>query len=71
MEGTVVWYDVARGYGFIEPTQDGGDIVFGPAALTSAFGESGPRPGDTVCYEATDGEQGPEATDVKPAGEVP
>jgi CspA family cold shock protein len=68
MEGTVVWYDAARGYGFIEPIQDGGDIVFGRAALASIFDADGPRPGDAVCYEVTDGEQGPEATDVKPAG---
>lgn len=67
MDGTVIWYDVARGYGFIKPTQAGDDIVFGRAALASSFDADGPRPGDTVRYEVTDGEQLPEAAAVKPA----
>ena len=68
MEGKVVWYDAARGYGFIEPVDGGGDIVFSRAALTAPFEAAGPRPGDAVRYVVVDREAGPEATDVGPAG---
>ena len=68
MEGPVVWYNAVRGYGFIEPAHGGGDVVFSRAALASTFDAEGPRHGNSVCYEVADGEQGPEAIDVKPAG---
>ncbi|MFP6742093.1 MAG: cold shock domain-containing protein [Alphaproteobacteria bacterium] len=63
MKGKVVWFDATRGYGFIEPADGGGDIVFSRVASGAAI-----SPGDTVRYAVTDGVQGPEATDVKPAG---
>jgi CspA family cold shock protein len=62
MEGRIVWFDAGRGYGFIEPADGGGDIVFGRAALATGLGG-----GDAVHYTVIAGENGPEATDVGPA----
>lgn len=67
MEGRIVWFDATRGYGFIEPADGGGDIVFNSAALASALGADGPRPGDPVRYVVIDGGNGPEAIDVGPS----
>ncbi len=65
MEGKIAWFDSARGYGFIEPADGGGDIFFSSAALEPEFGGA-LEAGDAVSYQVIDGERGPEATRVGP-----
>lgn len=65
MEGIVRWFNPARGYGFIEPADGGGDVFFEVSAV-----EAGPRggrelrAGDAVRFEVIDGPRGPEAAGV-------
>ncbi len=56
MDGEIIWFDKARGYGFIEPDNGGDDIFFSPPQP----GFDG-RPGDRVEFRVTDGPNGPEA----------
>jgi CspA family cold shock protein len=65
MIGTIKWYNNARGYGFIEPADEGDDVFFMAHALESDLRrEGGPRPGEPVDFEVVDGPRGPEAAGV-------
>ena len=48
--GTVKWFDVSKGYGFIEPN-DGGRDVFVHITALQAAGLIGLREGQSVSYE--------------------
>lgn len=63
MQGRVLWYCDAIGYGFIHPDEGGGKIL---VPRTGIYG-SGPRSlenGAKVTYEAVRGREGMEAKDV-------
>ena len=60
MNGEIIWFDKARGYGFIEP-DDGGDDIFFAAPNASFQG----RPGDRVSFMVAGGPLGSEAVDVE------
>lgn len=65
MIGTIKWYSATRGYGFIEPSDEGDDVFFMARALESDLRrEDGPRPGEPVVFEVVDGPRGPEAAGV-------
>lgn len=65
MIGTIKWYNNARGYGFIEPSDEGDDVFFMARALEPDLRcEGGLRPGETVVFEVVDGPRGPEAAGV-------
>ena len=60
MDGEIIWFDKARGYGFIDP-DNGGDDIFFSAPDASFQG----RPGDRVSFRVAGGPLGPEAVDVE------
>ena len=65
MNGVIKWYNNARGYGFIEPSDEGDDVFFLASALESDFlCRGGPDPGEPVVFEVVDGPRGPEAARV-------
>ncbi|MBI2973970.1 MAG: cold shock domain-containing protein [Armatimonadetes bacterium] len=63
MLGTVRWFDVRRGFGFIVP-DDGGPDVFLYRTVLHAAGRKRLDPGQRVEYEAEETPRGRKATRV-------
>jgi CspA family cold shock protein len=61
-EGTVKWFNDAKGFGFIE--QDGGQDVFVHHTAIQAEGFKSLSEGDRVSFEVVDGQKGPAAQNV-------
>jgi CspA family cold shock protein len=62
VEGTVKWFNDAKGFGFIE--QDGGSDVFVHHTAIKADGFKSLQEGSRVSFEIVDGPKGPAAEDV-------
>jgi cold shock protein len=65
--GTVKWFNDQKGYGFIQPDEGGKDLFVHHSGIVGT-GYKSLTEGAKVTYEARQGEKGPEATDVTPAG---
>ena len=65
-DGTVKWFNNAKGYGFIAP-QDGGDDVFVHFSAIQSEGYRSLNEGQNVSYEVETGPKGLQATNVVPA----
>ncbi|TKB05653.1 cold-shock protein [Desulforhopalus sp. IMCC35007] len=61
-EGTVKWFNDAKGFGFIE--QDGGQDVFVHHSAIQADGFKSLSEGERVSFEIVDGQKGPAAQNV-------
>ena len=61
-EGTVKWFNDAKGFGFIE--QDGGNDVFVHHTAINADGFKSLTEGARVTFEVVDGPKGPAASNV-------
>ncbi len=61
-EGTVKWFNDAKGFGFIE--QDGGADVFVHHSAIQADGFKSLTEGARVSFEVVDGPKGPAADQV-------
>ena len=61
-EGTVKWFNDAKGYGFIE--HDGGRDVFVHYSAIQVEGYKTLKEGQSVCFELVDGPKGPQALNV-------
>ena len=61
-EGTVKWFNDAKGFGFIE--QDGGQDVFVHHSAIKGEGFKSLAEGQRVRFEIVDGQKGPAAKDV-------
>lgn len=61
--GTVKWFNEAKGFGFIAP-EDGGKDVFVHFSAIQADGFKVLAEGQAVTYSQEDGPKGPQATNV-------
>jgi CspA family cold shock protein len=66
-KGTVKWFSDEKGYGFIAP-EDGSKDVFVHHSNIEGSGFKTLAEGATVEFEVREGQKGPEATNVVPAG---
>ena len=62
-EGTVKWFDDAKGYGFITPDEGSKDLFVHHSNIPGDGFKSLPE-GAKVSFEAREGQKGPEATNV-------
>ncbi|MEW5746868.1 MAG: cold-shock protein [Nitrospirota bacterium] len=62
MNGTVKWFNDAKGYGFI--TSDNGADVFVHYSAIQGNGFKSLAEGQTVSFEVIDGPKGPKAANV-------
>ncbi|MBN2719931.1 MAG: cold-shock protein [Proteobacteria bacterium] len=63
-EGTVKWFNDAKGFGFIERS-DGADVFVHFSAIEGS-GFKTLTEGQKVKFEVTDGAKGPQASNVTP-----
>jgi CspA family cold shock protein len=63
-QGTVKWYNTAKGFGFIAP-EDGGKDVFVHASALRRAGLTELAEGQRVTIQVTQGQKGPEAASVR------
>jgi CspA family cold shock protein len=64
MRGTVKWFNAAKGFGFITPT-DGGDDVFAHYSAIDMDGYKTLSEGQEVEYDLEDGARGPKAGKIR------
>ncbi len=62
MKGTVKWFNATKGYGFI--TSEEGNDVFVHFSAIQMDGFKTLEENDTVSFEVTEGEKGPQAANV-------
>jgi cold shock protein len=62
-EGTVKWFDDAKGYGFITPAEGSKDLFVHHSNINGDGFKSLPE-GAKVTFESREGQKGPEATEV-------
>jgi cold shock protein len=65
--GTVKWFNSEKGYGFITPEEGGKDLFVHFSAI-QADGYKTLSEGQKVEYEATQGQKGPQASNVRVIG---
>jgi cold shock protein len=63
MQGTVKWFNDAKGFGFITP-DDGSKDVFVHFSAISSSGFKSLKEGDRVQFETEQGQKGPQAKNV-------
>ncbi|WP_210396438.1 cold-shock protein [Motiliproteus sediminis] len=63
--GTVKWFNDEKGFGFIAQ-QSGPDVFVHYTAINSNGGRRSLSDGQTVSFEVTDGQKGPQAVNVTP-----
>ena len=62
-EGTVKWFNEAKGFGFIE--QDNGPDVFVHFSQIQGSGFKTLGEGDRVSFDVTEGDKGPQSSNVE------
>ncbi|MFG2133955.1 cold-shock protein [Streptomyces sp. NPDC048751] len=65
-KGTVKWFNSEKGFGFIEQ-QGGGPDVFAHYSNITGQGYRELQEGQTVEFDVTQGQKGPQAENIRPA----
>ena len=65
--GTVKWFNEAKGFGFISPSDGGKDVFVHFSAIQGSGFKSLPE-GQAVSFDVEDGPKGPQATNVTTEG---
>jgi len=68
--GTVKFFNVAKGFGFITP-ESGGKDIFVPSGSLTASGISSLKPGQRISFEEVPDSKGPKAVDLKLLADPP
>ncbi|MGH8618955.1 MAG: cold-shock protein [Burkholderiales bacterium] len=63
--GTVKWFNDAKGYGFITP-DDGGKDLFAHFSAIQGNGFKSLKENQKVSFDVSSGPKGPQATNIKP-----
>ena len=63
--GTVKWFNAEKGFGFIQPNGGGPDVFVHYSAIESS-GYRSLDEGQSVEFEITQGQKGPQASNVRP-----
>jgi CspA family cold shock protein len=66
--GTVKWFSSEKGYGFITPDEGREDLFVHFSAIAGS-GFKTLDEGAKVSFEVTQGQKGPQATDIQVAGQ--
>ncbi len=64
--GTVKWFNVDKGFGFISPDGGGAD-VFAHISAIASDSSRGLNEDQRVSFEITQGPKGPQAANIQPA----
>ncbi len=64
MKGTVKFFDVRKGFGFVTCDEDGKDYFVHQSALAEGVNL---HDGDLVTFDVEQGDRGPKAVNVQPA----
>ena len=64
-QGTVKWFNADKGFGFIQPDEGGEDLFVHFSAINMS-GYKTLDEGQKVSFEVTQGQKGPQASDVSP-----
>ena len=64
-QGTVKWFNAEKGFGFIAPADGGADVFVHFSAIQSS-GYRSLEENQQVEFEVTQGQKGPQASDVRP-----
>ena len=63
--GTVKWFNEAKGFGFITPT-DGGEDLFAHFSAIQGNGYKTLKEGQAVSFDVTTGPKGKQAGNIRP-----
>jgi CspA family cold shock protein len=64
-QGTVKWFNAEKGFGFIAPADGGADVFVHFSAIESQ-GYRSLEENQAVEFEVTQGQKGPQASNVRP-----
>ena len=65
-EGTVKWFNDAKGFGFVTP-DDGSEDLFAYFSSITGDGYKSLKEGQRVTFEVTDGPKGKQASNIEKA----
>ena len=70
-QGTVRWFDLERGFGFLAPEDGSADLFVHVSEIVGDGGTRVLREGQAVEFEVGEGERGPQARRVRVTGDLP